>query len=860
MKSEELRNKLKAGPVNWLLGKQLVAGMKWIAIYALYGEKLDSRDWMRGTWRDDDNVNDFLTSWRQKGEKEFWFDYFADSGDGQESTYNMAYLAMSDLWLDNEDAPIGGLSVSLDKNNYKLPRGEFLFVGGDTAYHIADFETLTERFQQPFNYAYDDLFGEDENPEHKKAIFAIPGNHDYYDALDGFHRQFCKPVTIPQRHPYASIAKYSAQLPLKGFDRYQEASYVALSLPFDWQFWGLDCQEGKLDTRQQAFFLSTCDISSEGDVHTPDKLIIATPEPTTKFGLYADEDAEITKTLNEKLWVTPSFLESHADKFEPEKYRLESTRCRLDISGDIHHYTRYWGQGEGSKTPNYASVVSGGGGAFLHATHTDLDDVKAESRYPTKEDSYHLMMKRLLNPLHIWQGGSIWIAGGILILACYFSLTIPDSSWAMFSGASDNPLVSWSSEFQLIPDTLRPCGAGGECAETLLQRIQHALSVEGILNQQYSLHLFDLISIFILFGLTGYGISKNRDKNYRKSLIEASPEEWKRYKLIFRGKFVFSAVLMSLVTYLSESYQDPLFPAFASLLAFMFIVVAVMLLILARQLANLSVKRIKHITSTNQGASFNKFEREIYTWPLITAAIVMALFGSWRYGVNSAAVALTDTISLLVIPTGFLGLIALAWFGGGALVVGKAKQRFLAIGIWHATVQFSLALLLALYADLLGASLIVAAIIAITLFVPTLSFLKVGEGELSIEKQEAKATQLFLIWLAVGLLAIVVTLFVYGGDAKEVTWLRLIVSFCLGAVLSCVWFGWYLVVSLGFNGHNNEAGGGARVAAFRHFIRFKITENKLTGYVIGLDDPSIDFTKERSLRLVDVFTLHASKK
>ena len=29
----------------------------------------------------------------------------------------------------------------------------------------------------------------------------------------------------------------------------------------------------------------------------------------------------------------------------------------------------------------------------------------------------------------------------------------------------------------------------------------------------------------------------------------------------------------------------------------------------------------------------------------------------------------------------------------------------------------------------------------------------------------------------------------------------------LGMLMTCVWFGWYLVVSLAFQGHNNESGG-----------------------------------------------------
>ena len=39
-------------------------------------------------------------------------------------------------------------------STYQLPRGEFLFIGGDTAYHASDYMTLVNRIQHPFAYAF----------------------------------------------------------------------------------------------------------------------------------------------------------------------------------------------------------------------------------------------------------------------------------------------------------------------------------------------------------------------------------------------------------------------------------------------------------------------------------------------------------------------------------------------------------------------------------------------------------------------------------------------------------------------------------------------------------------------------------
>src|SRR5205823_4575138 len=72
-----------------------------------------------------------------------------------------------------------------------------------------------------------------------------------------------------------------------------------------------------------------------------------------------------------------------------------------------------------------------------------------------------------------------------------------------------------------------------------------------------------------------------------------------------------------------------------------------------------------------------------------------------------------------------------------------------------------------------------------------------------------------------------------GGSGREVVrWLLVPISFVLGAALSCVWFGWYLAVALAFNGHNNEAGGAARIDGFKGLVRFRLTREGLTGFVI----------------------------
>ena len=236
-------------PVSWLLGRELLAGLKYISAYTFMGDKFDARDWMQGKVDNAPNADE------AKPGDTYWFDFIADTGDGMLAVYNIAYLCQSDLWLDDKALPEVAILLN-DKNNGSckpLPRGEFLFVGGDMAYHIADVASLKERFQTPFNWAFEDLTKAGHNIP-KRPIYGIPANHDYYDALDGFNRQILR--------PFSTIDE---QLALDGFERRQEASYFSLKPPFGWHLWGFDSQEGKMDKRQMDFF------SSDNHGQVPDK-------------------------------------------------------------------------------------------------------------------------------------------------------------------------------------------------------------------------------------------------------------------------------------------------------------------------------------------------------------------------------------------------------------------------------------------------------------------------------------------------------------------------------------------------------------------------------------------------------------
>src|SRR5205085_9342814 len=318
-------------PVAWLGGRDLLANVKYFALFAAFKGKLDPRDWMKGEVfppspadpkKEPLTIEEVNAFWSVKDGGEFWFDYFADSGDGMTAGYSIAYLCLSDLrisgptgWTDKppreiraqleeteilseireclgdgdtldeiehilkkrrpsisnglgegsllpelearlkrkssreeiiefiETRAVGLISMIGPRSSgpnselKKLPRGAFLFVGGDTTYHVADYASLAERFQVPFKWAYEDIKSgsgtvpqeikpADIPEEERRPIFGVPGNHDYYDEIDGFNRQFRRPLTPED----GFIGLHGRNLPpllsIPGFKRCQTASYV----------------------------------------------------------------------------------------------------------------------------------------------------------------------------------------------------------------------------------------------------------------------------------------------------------------------------------------------------------------------------------------------------------------------------------------------------------------------------------------------------------------------------------------------------------------------------------------------------------------------------------------------------------
>jgi len=246
-----------------------------------------------------------------------WLDYVADVGEGFDPTYTVAWL------LGREQLELGWAA-----ERHLTRRGRVLVLGGDQVYPGASWQGYRDRFAGPYRAALPHL-PEDEVPH----LFAIPGNHDWYDGLTSFMRLFCQRGWIG------------------AWRTRQRRSYFALRLSETWWLWGIDVQfDTYIDGPQLEYFRK-----ASADLKEGHRVILATAKPSW-VGAKPRVKGEVKR---EGSWETLSFVE--------EKLIAESDgELSVTISGDRHHYAHYSrADGEGP----LHRITAGGGGAHTMGTH-----------------------------------------------------------------------------------------------------------------------------------------------------------------------------------------------------------------------------------------------------------------------------------------------------------------------------------------------------------------------------------------------------------------------------------------------------------------------------------------------------------
>lgn len=334
--------------------------------------------------------------------EDFWLDYISDTGDGWDSTYAVASTAAQ---------PTLELTDSHGRA-HTTARGSVLILGGDEVYPIAARHEYKRRFVAPFAAAFPDHRA----PERERPkMFAIPGNHDWYDSLAAFTRLFCQNRNIG------------------GWHAPQRRSYFALKLPHGWWLLGTDVQlAADIDQPQVDFFRRVASQFQSGD-----RVILCNADPHwINAAIYGEIDPE----YNER---NLRFLET----------KVLKGRVAVFLAGDLHHYRRH----EGPK--KVQKITSGGGGAFLHPTHPD-DAVRVlresdergrefvlKQSFPSVNESRRLTWGNLA---FLFKNPSFGILTATLYVFIAGSVGAFSGGWDLFTKIVTSPLTSIMVSFTLL--------------------------------------------------------------------------------------------------------------------------------------------------------------------------------------------------------------------------------------------------------------------------------------------------------------------------------------------------------------------------------------------------------------------------
>jgi hypothetical protein len=357
-------------------GSERPRGVVWFGITSFWGhlrhflaagiatEDVDSRDWMTP---DDPEELLRLVSATLGGHPEarsvtgalgrdVFIDFIADTGDDVAVSRATAALLFRDYELPDPDRPGAHLVA---------PRGDVLLFGGDTAYPVATAQEITNRVLVPFNQVLEKL-PPDGRP---RVLLGIPGNHDWYDGLDGFGRMFRRrlepeddvrpsivgisPLMLQHYAEWArefvrggKVEKPKA-LVLAGYTPVQNASYFALRLSDGLDLLAVDRQLRTPDSRQRRFLLERY------QEHPEIATMVLLPDPVFRFGGPSKSGTAMVESLRLDLGARDHFV----------------------LTGDVHHYQRV-------EQGRLLHVIAGGGGAFLHPARLARGGLKAEAQWP----------------------------------------------------------------------------------------------------------------------------------------------------------------------------------------------------------------------------------------------------------------------------------------------------------------------------------------------------------------------------------------------------------------------------------------------------------------------------------------------
>jgi hypothetical protein len=397
------RGQEKPHGVVWFGARSFWGHFRHLIASAIATESVDSRDWMTPdepqallarivtVLGGDGSAPTLLEAL----DRDLYVDYVADTGDDVSVSRAVARLVFAAYELPDPDQPGSYLRV---------PRGDILIFGGDTAYPVATAQELTNRVIVPWNQVLREL----PDDGRRRILLGVAGNHDWYDGLDGFGRLFRRqpPGKVP-RPAVTPISQKKVEhhtrwarefvrggkvekpkaLVLSGYITVQNASYFALPLAPGIELLAVDRQLTTTDSRQSEFLRDYYQARQDSAT------FVLLPDPVYHFGDPSKTGVQMVESLRLDLEARESFI----------------------LTGDIHHYER-------SQRGKLLHVIAGGGGAFLHPARIAKGGLAPTLAWPDAAQS-RTLLRQVPWKLAIGRSGFLPHYGllGVFFLAYLFS-------------------------------------------------------------------------------------------------------------------------------------------------------------------------------------------------------------------------------------------------------------------------------------------------------------------------------------------------------------------------------------------------------------------------------------------------------
>ena len=223
------------------------------------------------------------------------------------------------------------------------PEVKFLVISSDVVYPSGAVKDYEKKFWMPFKGV-------------EKPVLAIPGNHDWYDALDGFTATFFEPVAAKK----ALMARVEADLALSSTTDSKIESMIEKCARWRMEY-GVPTGFQKAPFFQVAtkdFVLITLETGISRQIDTLQMQWL-------KSVLDASKNKYVMVLLGHPFYAIGEYQGSMNPKFEELHALLRKYKVPLIMAGDTHDLEYYL---EAPKNPDDHEMhhfVNGGGGAYL---------------------------------------------------------------------------------------------------------------------------------------------------------------------------------------------------------------------------------------------------------------------------------------------------------------------------------------------------------------------------------------------------------------------------------------------------------------------------------------------------------------